>query len=260
MPLPTLMRKLSPFSLLSISEHFSGIDKIAQLLPLMPLDYLYEVHDFQAALDAAQWTAPTAGTAPTAFAYNEQRTGALRGATGTTANNVIALHKTQTYFDAADRPLMVVRWRAPAAVTAFHFEIMFSDPKTAEAAVSITDVDVPTVGNGVTDCVAVVMDTSQTLTTAALVGEDGGGGPAVRTNIGAWTPTANNWTEMVIGVERNRGFCSVVDGGRPIGRFSVSNGPNLGVLLRPSLVFRTLNTTSKQIDIDLIILAAERNA
>ena len=157
---------------------------------------------------------------------------------------------------------MLIRWRANA-VTGFSFEVGFSDPKADEALPGVTDVDTPSIGNGVTDIVAIHMDTDQTDTTAYLVG-DGTTGAATRTLIedGAgtdFTPTANTWQTYVIGVRANLGFINVWDGRRYVGRFGVTNGPDSGVLIRPYALFRTRNTVSKTIDVDCIGFGWERN-
>lgn len=262
MPFPNPMHLIKPLSrshLAAVHHNFADPVKMAALIANMPWDYHYDVHDFTQAIQTAEWTAVNAGTAPTDFAYNAQRNGALRGATGTTADNVIALHKAQTYFDADDNPFMIVRWLAPAAVTSFVFEIGFSDPKSTEAAVSVTDIDTPTVGNGVTDGVFVALDTAQTLTTAALVSV-GTTDAAAKSDIGTYTPTVDTWQVTLIGVKANKAFCSIFNDGSHVGRFSLASGPDGAVLMRPSLVFKTLNTTTKQIDVDLIVLGSERLA
>ena len=264
MPNPTIMRLPKPLSLMHLRRLFAGSDpdKAALFAGLLPWDYFYEAHDFSGTLDSVKWsTAVTVGGAPTAFAYNAQRNGAVRGATGATDNGVTKLYYANVIFDAADNPVMLIRWKAPAAVTGFSFEIGFSDEATDEALPGVTDVDTPATGNGVTDIVCVHMDTDQTLTTAALVG-DGTTPAAAKTNIGTWTPTVDGWIEMMIAVRAGLGFASIWDSGAQQGGliYSVGSGPDAAVLMRPYALFRTRNTVTKQIDIDHIILVAERNA
>lgn len=234
--------------------------KLALLIPNLIGDYGWLSTEFGGALVAADWaTAVSAGGGPTAFAYAAVRGGTAQGATGTTDNDATAIYRTQTFLDPADNPFLIVRWKSNV-VTGFSFEVGFSDPKADEALPGVTDVDTPTVGNGVTDILCVHMDTDQTLTTAALVG-DGTTGAATKTDIETYTPTAGTYQTLIIGLRPNFGFVACWDGEALIGnrRYSVSNGPDSGVLVRPYALFRTRNTTTKLIDIDSIAFGWERN-
>lgn len=270
-PNPTYLKK--PFSLDSFDGLFGHGDrprKLAQMVDLMKFDYFLHFFDFQEDTINTQWTtAVTAGGGPTAFAANAQRGGAIRGATGTTDNDVTAIHYDHSIWDAADNPFMIIRWKAPANVADFSFEIGFSDAKTNENEPGVSDVDTPAVSNGVTELVAVHMDTDQTLTTAALVGV-GTNSTIAKTNINTtnagstgWTPTASKWIEMIIGVRQYEGYATIWDNGIPVANattWRVAAGPESGVLFRPYALFRTRSTTTKQIDIDFIGVGGERNA
>ena len=261
-PNPMLLDGVMPFSRRHARAMFGGTDpkKIALLLPLLIGDYGWIPSEFGGALVAADWsTAVSAGGGPTAFAYSAVRGGTMQGLTGTTDNDVTALYRTQTFLDPADNPFLLIRWKANA-VTGFSFEVGFSDPKADEALPGVTDVDTPTVGNGVTDILCVHMDTDQTLTTAALVG-DGTTGSVAKTDTATYTPTAGTYQTMLIGVRANQGFCHIWDGVAKVGniRYAVTNGPDSGVLVRPYAIFRTRNTTSKTVDIDYFGFGWERN-
>ena len=265
---PTPMLEMKPLSLAHMRSVFTGTDprKLAALCASMPWDYNVQTYDFQEATLNADWTAAvTAGGAPTAFAYNKQRNGALRGATGTTDDGVTVLHYHNELFDAADNPLMIARLKMPAAVTAFVIEIGFTDPKTSEVLVSVSDVDTPAVANGITDGVIFNYDDEQTVdaglvgvgtSTAVAVTPVYSGGSTV------WTPTASKWVDIMVGCRAGLGYMSLWQDGAPASnrQFAVASGPDAGVLMRPSLLFKTTNTTTKQIDIDYITLIAERNA
>ncbi len=251
-----------PFSLQHARAMFGGTDpkKIALLIPNLPVDYGWLVTEFDKTIQSAEWTtAVTSGGGPTAFAYGAVRGGVAQGATGTTDNDATAIHRAQTFLDPADNPFLIVRWKANA-VTGFSFEMGFSDPKTDEALPGVTDVDTPTVGNGVTDILCVHMDTDQTLTTGAVVG-DGTTGSAVKTDMSTYTPTADTYQTVIIGLRPNFGFAAVWDGDGLVGnrRYTVTNAPDSGVLVRPYALFRTRNTTTKTIDISMIALGYERN-
>ena len=268
MPQPNPIYTQKPFSLSHMRRVFAMSDpvKLAAMAALMPWDYYYKAHEFDGTLDATYWTAGvTGGGAPTAFAYNAQRNGALRGATGATDDGLISLYSPNAQFDAADNPMMWVRFISPAAVTGFAFECGFSDPKTSEilpAVTALTGAAVPTVGNGVTDLAAVVMDTDLTLTTGALVG-DGTTGAAAGVSLvnragTAWTPTASSIIDVIVGLSANKARCWIWDNLSPFGIMQeVTNGPDSGVLLLPYVQFRTRNTTSKTIDLLKIVIVAE---
>ena len=245
----------------------SDPSKLALLTQLLRHDYGYIPSEFGGAIVAADWsTAVTAGGGPTPFSYSAVRGGVLQGATGSTDNDATAIQRTQTFLDPADNPVMIIRWRANA-VTSFSFEIGFSDPKSDEALPGVTDVDTPSVGNGVTDILCVHMDTDQDLTTAALVGDGTTGSPTATsifttpTGATGFTPTANTWQTYILGVRANQGFAYLWDGRNLMAniQWRVSNGPDSGVLVRPYALFRTRNTVSKTIDIDMWDIAWERD-
>src|SRR3990167_7034840 len=136
----TMLNVQKPFSLLHYAK-VNNLDPRRLLLsaPNLFSDFHYERHEFIGTLDAVYWsTDVTAGGAPTAFAYNAQRNGAVRGATGTTDHGVSAMYSPNVAYDSADNPCWFVRWRAPAAVTGFAFEIGWSDAKTDEKLISVS--------------------------------------------------------------------------------------------------------------------------
>jgi len=262
---PNPMYITKALSLAHARSMFAGSDpvKLALLIKVLKFDYGWLEDEFVQALDTTRWTtAVTAGGGPTAFAYSAVRGGVIQGQTGATDNDAISIYLTQTFLDPADNPFMLIQWRSNA-VTGFSFEIGFSDPKTDEALPGVTDVDTPTVGNGVTDILCLHMDTDQTLTTVALVG-DGTTGSATSLSDpegagSSYTPTASAWQTFIIGVRPNLGYAHVWDGAGFAGTFSVSNAPDSGVLVRPYALFRTRNTVNKTIDIRKICAAWEQN-
>ena len=262
----TMLNVQRPFSLLHYAK-VNNLDPRRLLLsaPLLFSAFYYEREEFTGTIVTADWTVGNTGTAVTNFAYNAQRNGAVRGATGTTDNNSLAIYKPNVAFDSADNPTWFLRWRAPAAVTGFAFEIGWSDAKTDETLTSVsalTDVAaaVPTVGNGITDYGLVLMNTDMSLTTAALIG-DGTTGTVLGNRLSpVWTPTASGLIDIIIGISANLTNVQIWDSGAFIGEFNVLNGPDSATLVRPSAVFKTLNKTSKQIDIIKSVILAEENA
>ena len=258
-PNPMYLEQMA-FSREHARSMFGGTDpkKLSLLIPNLYNDYGHIITEFDKAVQSAEWTAPvTSGGGPTAFAYAAVAGGTAQGITGTTDDDAVAIHRAQTFLDPADNPFLIVRWKANV-VTGFSFEIGFSDPKADEALPGITDVDTPTAGNGVTDILCVHMDTDQTLTTAALVG-DGTTGSATKTDIATYTPTAGTYQTTIIGLRPNFGFVACWDGDGLVGnrRYSVTNGPDSAVLVRPYALFRTRNTSAKTID--MIAFGWERN-
>ncbi len=263
----TMLNYQKPFSLL----HYAAVNnldprRVLLMAPLLFSNFHFRLHEFDGTLDAAFWSTDVTGSGdPTAFAYNAQRNGALRGATGTTDNTVISLFQPNVAMDPADNPTVFMRWRAPAAVTGFGYEIGWSDAKTDEKLVcvsALTDVAaaVPTIANGITDFGLLVMNTDLALTTTALIG-DGTTGTVLGNRLSAlWTPTASGIIDMIIGVSPNLTKCLIWDNGAFIGEYNVLNGPNSGTLVRFSAMFKTLNTTTKAIDIMKIAILSEENA
>ena len=253
------------FSLAHARSSFAGTDpkRLALLIKNMPFDYGYIEDDFTGALVTADWTtALTAGGGPTAFAFSAVRGGVVQGNPGATLDDATAIHRAQTFLDPADNPFMLIVWNI-ATVTNLQFEIGMSDPKADEALPGVTDVDTPAIGNGATDLVAIHMDTGSTLTTAELVGDGTTGAAAVSAGpslaTAAYTPTGGTNQTMLIGVRANLGYAHIWDGDKFVGSYSVGNGPDSGVLIRPYAMFRTRNTTTKQVQIDYIGFGWERN-
>lgn len=268
-PLASVRRIGRPLSLKHRSK-FKYNDRLETTfdMALMPWDYCYRVHDFDQALDTNYWTtAVTAGGAPTAFAVNVQRGGAIRGAAGTSTNGVSAVY-SPFLFDAADKPFGIIRFKAPAAVTSMVIECGFASTPTDTKLVNVSDIDTPAFGNGVTDAGVIVIDTAQTLTTMAVAGV-GTSTTALASNTfkdenavanSAYTPTASKWIEAVISVSAATTYARLYDTGVEIGSAQVASGPDVSVLMGFYFLIKTLNTTTKTIDIDQIVLGCERNA
>lgn len=260
----TMLNVNKPFSLLHYAK-VNNLDPRRLLLnaPNLFADFYYRLHEFDGTLDAAFWsTDVTGGGAPTAFAYNAQRNGALRGATGTSDNGVTAIYQPNVAMDPADYPTMFFRWRAPAEVSDFGFEIGWSDAKTDEKLVcvsALSAVGAPTITNGITDFGLLVMNTDLTLTTTAIIG-DGTTGSVNGALVATWTPTASKIIDMIIMVGPNQTRAQIWDTGALVGSFSASNGPDAGTLVRFSAIFKTLNTTTKTVDILKAAILAEENA
>ena len=264
-PNPMFLSRTRPFSLRHARSLFGVSDpaKIALLVESLIGDYGTVREECCFALDTNKWTtAVTAGGGPTAFAYSAVRGGTFQGQTGATDNDATAIHAANTFLDPADMPFFICRFKINA-VTGVSIEVGMSDPKSDEALPGVTDVDTPTVGNGVTDIACLHMDTDQDLTTLELVGDGTTGSAALSDSPSltdaAFTPTADTYQTWLVGVRPNLSYALVFNGEGQIGSFSVANGPDSGVLVRPYALFRTRNTVSKTIDIDSMFYGWERN-
>lgn len=253
-----------PFSLLHYSK-VNNLDPRRVLLnaPLLFSNFHYEINNCDRALIAGDFT--TTAASGTAFAYNAQRNGAFRGATGAVDNATVNLYPPNVAFDSADNPVLFVRWRAPATATGMGFEIGWSDAKTDEALVcvsALTDVAaaVPTITNGITDFGLLVLNTDLSLVTTALIG-DGTTGAVVGTRIPQlWAPANNAIVDMIIGISPNSVKAQIWENGGLIGEYGVTNGPDSGTLVRPSLLFKSLDAATKQIDVLKWAILSEENA
>ena len=258
---PVLGRFNAPQSLAQLTRGRGwNSELVGFLLPFARQDFLYFEDQFLAdTLDATYWaTAVTAGGAPTAFAQGALEGGSIQGATGTTDNGVSALYflGTGVFLDAARRPGMEVRFKIDV-VTGLQYEIGFSDAKTDEALPGIADIDAPAATNGVTDIAALHLDTDQTLTTLA-VGAYGTTDAGASAAIGTFTPTAATYTKHLIQAYANAAY-GVVNNDPVNLAAGLAVGPDTAKLMRPSLVFRTRNTTAKVVDVYYVRFWAENS-
>ena len=234
-PNPMFLSRTRPFSLRHARSLFGVSDpaKIALLVESLIGDYGTVREECCFALDTNKWTtAVTAGGGPTAFAYSAVRGGTFQGQTGATDDDATAIHAANTFLDPDDMPFFICRFKINAVT-------------------------------GVSDIACLHMDTDQDLTTLELVGDGTTGSAALSDSPSltdaAFTPTADTYQTWLVGVRPNLSYALVFNGEGQIGSFSVANGPDSGVLVRPYALFRTRNTVSKTIDIDSMFYGWERN-
>lgn len=92
---------------------------------------------------------------------------------------------------------MAIRWKLDD-VTDVCWELGFSDPLSDYTLPAINDIDTPSITNGAVTVAILVMDTDQTLKTAALVLDGDSTYATSKTNLGTWAPTAGEWYTSVI--------------------------------------------------------------
>lgn len=229
-----------------------------------PFDGYWRVDDFDGTINAVYWTLTNTGAGSAAPVYNAQAGGAARFVTGGGNPGVSVAYGPNAQFISDDNPYMGVRFKAPAAVTNFCMEIGFANVRTTPTTQSVSDIDVVTVGNGLTDGAVLAMDTSQTLQTAALVGVGTGTAVSAVGGNSLWTPTVSKWHEVHIHVRVAGCYVTIVDsvngtnGGKVVFRGFVASGPDTAKLMFPYLFFKDFGT-SKTVDVDLVVLATERN-
>ena len=239
---------------------------LAQLLQWNAKDFaLSYFEDFALPASATlptYWTsAVTAGGAPTAFAVPATALlgGAISGLTGTTDNGVAAIAGPLIY-RGDNNPLFVCRFKINT-VSGYSFEIGWSDALTDEALPAVTDIDTPAIGNGSADTAVVHLDTHQTLTTMGFItGSTTSTYAATKTDLGTRAPTAATYMTVMVGIETNSAFCKVFDANYALLE-QASHGGNYiegGTLIRPHILNRTRNTSSKTMDIDYVAVLMDR--
>ena len=244
-------------------ENFSPAGVFLAMHPWLRPGVCYIEDDFiEDTLSTTRWNLAADGG--TTFAWNLARSGQLQGSTGAVDNDAIAINGDAMWYGDANAG-MEARFKIDV-VTGFSFEIGFTDALSDETLPAVTDIDTPATGNGATDVAVVHLDTDQTLTTAALVGESTGTPfAAQKVAIGTWTPTAAKWYTVRVQLGTNAGICKIFDTDVPTRPVLVANGeqglPSLlegGTAVRPHLYFRTRNTTAKVVDLDFIRVWQDR--
>lgn len=257
----TMLNVQRPFSLLHYAK-LHNLDPRWVLLnaPTLFSSFYFRRHEMDATLIAGDWV--TTAASGTAFAYNAQRNGAFRGATGAVDNATVEIHQANVAMDSADHPVVFLRWRAPADATGMGFEIGWSDAKTDEALVCVSALSAagaPTVGNGITDYGLLVLNTDLTLTTTAIIG-DGTTGTVLGGLVGTWAPANSAIVDVIIGVSPNLTKAQIWENGAFVGEYNVLNGPDSGTLVRFSALWKSLDAATKQIDILKCVFLSEENA
>ena len=236
----------------------------AAMYPFMRDSVVFVEDDFtDDTISSTRWNLAADGTATT-FAWSSGAGGRIAGATGTTDNGYHAINGDVIW--SGDKNCgMAIRWQMDV-VTAFTFEIGFTDALTDETLPAVTDVDTPATGNGATDVAVVHLDTDQTLTTAAFVAESTGTAYAAqKVNLGTWTPTAAKWYTTIVQLSGDNAFTATYNtdvAGSPVLQAGTNKGLSLalegGTLVRPHFLVGTRNTTDKATLIDFIRVWQDR--
>ena len=222
------------------------------MYPWLRSNVVYVEDDFiEDTISSTRWNLSTDASA-TGFAWAIAEGGTIQGATGAVDNNYIAINGDAMW--SGDKNCgMECRFKL-SAVTSINFEIGFTDALTDETLPAVTDVDTPATGNGATDVAVIHLDTDQTLTTAAFVG-DGTTPAAQKVNLGTWAPTAAVYYTARVQLAGDNAFCAIFDANGaliPETAKSLVTALDGDILVRPHMLFGTRVATSRTVDIDLI--------
>lgn len=265
MPNPSPHNIQMPFSMKHArSSGFFNPRAIALLAPILTRDYYYFKDDFDnlAIASNTYWATATTGAGGAAPVLNVQPGGAARFTTGGGNPGVSTLYGAAAIHATDDNPFFHVRFKWPAAKTTFVAEFGLTSVLTTKTTVGVSDVDTPAVANGVVDAVILVMDSSQTLTTPALVGV-GTSTAVAKTNVTdragtAYAPTVSKWVDLYLGARVGKGYCEIYENDVFINQISVASGPDTATNLFPYFLMKDLGT-SKVVDMDLFEIITERN-
>lgn len=237
---------------------------MAALFPRMLDSVVYVEDDFLVdTISSTQWNLAADGTATT-FAWSAAQGGTIQGSTGTTDNGYHAING-DVIWSGDKNAGAAIRFKMDV-VTGFSFEFGFTDALTDETLPAVTDVDTPATGNGATDVAVIHLDTDQTLTTAALVGESTGTAYAAqKVNLGTFTPTAATYYTAVVQLNGDNAYCAIFnsdDAQNPILQANTNKSLTSllegGTLVRPHFLIGTRNTTAKVTDVDWIKVWQDR--
>lgn len=263
---PVLGRFNKPTSLAQLTRGRGwNSELVGFLLPFARTDFIYQEYDF---LETAitddpntDWAvANTGGTSAANFATSaNHQNGAIIGDTGTTDDGGISLVQDAIAVDASTNPGLHIIFQIDD-VSEAGMEVGYSDAKTTESILAVTSFDTPTLANGVTDGAFIGYDTdTTTMKGVALVA----GGATVADAVAALGSTAaanpladatdidfvlQAYTQAAYGIVNHN--LNLAGG--------VASGPDASVLMRPSFVCVTRNTTAKFPVIDLIRLWRNR--
>ena len=135
------------------------------------------------------------------------------GITGTTAadnNEAISIYGHPVW--SGDKNCGMLVTAKFDVVTNMFFETGFTDPLTDYTLPAINDIDTPSITNGAVTVATLTMDTSQTLTTAALITDGDATYATAKTQpTSAWSPTAATEFTAVIQCIGDTAVCAVFD-------------------------------------------------
>ncbi len=178
--------------------------------------------DFHQAATLTDWWTLAADACATTFATNAGAGGRIQGS-ATDNNQLVSITGSVDWFG-DNNAGMEVKWQVDA-LTGYVFETGFSDAKTDDTLLGVTDIDCPTVGTGVTDTAVFILCTDQTLKTTAFVTDGGTACMAstATTMSAVYEPTAAVYNSMRVQTVGNASLGFIHDANNAVVR-TVSHG------------------------------------
>lgn len=237
----------------------------------------FKIDDFdEVTFNGDPWTV-TKDTNAVTWAINVQENGVLRGSTGTTDTDGLSLLGPAIY--KGDRNCgMQIRFKIDV-VTNYEFEVGWINDVTDKTQPSVTDIDTPAFGAGLTEGAVVHIDTTQTLTTMALVMDSAtyttaskknlftraingttGVAPAAATFMTIRVQLEGDTVHAMVWVDTSTAKNVLVSQVVSAPTTSILGGIEGGTLVAPWVAIATRNTTAKLLDIDYIARWQDRVA
>lgn len=239
---------------------------LGQFLQEYSVDNVRFLDDFLGdTIDSNYWTT-NAGTGATAWAIpaTPGQGGTIECATGTNAtasNRQINLYGPPIYL--GDNNVVLEAYLKFSAVTALQFEVGFIDTYTTitTPVPVVTDIDTPSFAAGAGDVAVVAMDTSQTLTTMALVCLGSGAlNAGSKTAMGTLAPAATTSMRIRVALVGNN-VTATVDRRGDSSTYQVTkqDGIEGGTLVRPFIyVGNPSSNSSRTATLDYVKVLMDR--
>lgn len=187
----------------------------------------------------------------------------ISGATAADDNEAISIYGHPTW--SGDKNCgMAVRFKFDDVADIF-FETGFTDPLSDYTLPAINDIDTPTITNGAVTVAVIVMDTDQTLKTAALVCDGDSTYATSKVNFGTWAPTADTWYTAIVQTKGDTVMAWIYDTDTPASPKLVSGGEQVkvsgfegGTLVQPWFIAGNRTTDGGLPVLDYIAVWADR--
>lgn len=266
----TAFRDSLPFSGLHVRGFTGENSRLAQYLAASNFDYEVLDDDFTGdTLDTNVWTTGLDVTTATGAKVSNSALGSVVAlASGATDEEAGSLYGDRQWM--GDKNALMLARVQFSDITDVQFEIGLIDAASDKTLPIITDIDTPASGNGAADLAVFHMDTSQTLTTAAVVTDGSTANynctkTSVTVGGSAWTPTADTWYWFMVGLKGDMSVFRIFNtsGGKIFEKVhgtTTASKVEGGTRLMPWLFIRTKEAADRQMIIDRVRVMQERAA
>lgn len=238
-------------------QFFSPRNLMYALYPYMRRQTVYLDEDFlEDTINLDKWALSKDANA-TNFAINAAQGGTIRGTAGNTDGEGISIAGFNVW--SGDKNCgMEVRMKLNV-VTNAQFEIGFADTATDFKDPIVSDVDVPTVGNGAGDFALIGMDTGETLATGFYASKGSTPYAAQAATLGGWSPTAATYFIARIQLIGDTAYYAVFDDNDVLqAEKTIASSIEGGTAVRPFVNVTRVSTADKIADIDYIRVWQDR--